>query len=231
MLANINPSTSAQRMPAALASAGEGRQGRVAPSSSKRKARKRRRADRGGRTGPLAPKASSRAAAGPGHGASDRGGPAAPGLLERARARAAAQASYQPRAQGFASTLKRQGERPRGPFGGVPVSEFAIFAGIVAAVYGFLSGALAPLIAGLAICALGVLELTAREHFSGFRSHTTLLAAVPAVLVEAGLALGVGEPREHILILVPVAPVFALSFWRLRRRFLAARQRRLAARG
>lgn len=199
----------------------------MAPSSSKHRARKRRSAGRGARARPLAPERGARPLVGERVGqAAPAGGEPLAGLLARARARA-----RQPRAESHAATRRRQGERPPGPFGGVPVSEVAILAGIVAAVYGFLSGTVAPLVAGLAICALGVLELTAREHFSGFRSHTTLLAAVPAVLVEAGLALGFGEPRQHLLILIPVVPVFALSFWLLRRRFLTARQRRLAARG
>ena len=34
---------------------------------------------------------------------------------------------------------------------------------------------------GVVVCTLGVLEVTAREHFSGYRSHATLLAAIPAV--------------------------------------------------
>ena len=43
----------------------------------------------------------------------------------------------------------------------------------------------ALLATGLALGSLAGLELTIREHFSGFRSHTTLLAGAVAVLVLA----------------------------------------------
>ncbi|MGH2858891.1 MAG: hypothetical protein ACRDMJ_15560 [Solirubrobacteraceae bacterium] len=125
--------------------------------------------------------------------------------------------------------LGREGERPPGPFGGLPVSELAILAGLVAAVVGFIRGGHLALMVGLAICALGVIEITAREHFSGYRSHTALLAAIPAVAVEAGLALLVA-PGVRLALLVVVVPVFAVVFWLLRRRFMAARQRRVVAR-
>ncbi len=81
---------------------------------------------------------------------------------------------------------------------------------------------------GLILCLLGVTEVTSREHFSGYRSHTVLLAAVPAVVAEFVIALTVGPPRIKALLLVPVAGVFALCAWFLRRRFLVARQARLA---
>lgn len=124
--------------------------------------------------------------------------------------------------------LGREGERPEGPFGGLPVSEFAIFVGLIAAVVGFAQGAGAPLIVGLVVCALGVVEITAREHFSGYRSHTILLAAIPAVAVEAAIVIAFGEPRQRPLLLVVVVPVFGILFWLLRRRFAIARQARVA---
>ena len=80
---------------------------------------------------------------------------------------------------------------------------------------------------GAIVCALGVVEFTAREHFSGFRSHAALLAAVPAVLVETGIALVFGVPRQAGLLLLPVVPVFGVSFWLLRRTFQSARHARV----
>lgn len=124
--------------------------------------------------------------------------------------------------------LGREGERPPGWFGGVPVSEGAILIGIISAVVGFVSKAQPPLIAGIVLCVLGVVEITAREHFSGYRSHTALLAALPAVAVMAALVAGFGAPRQRLLLLVVVVPIFALLFWLLRRKFLAARQARVA---
>lgn len=120
------------------------------------------------------------------------------------------------------------GERPPGRFGGLPVSEIAILAGAVALVVGIINHGGPALIAGVVICLFGVVEVTTREHFSGYRSHTVLLAAIPAVAVEFLIALTVGPPAIRALLLVPVAAVFATCSWFLRRRFLVARQARLA---
>ena len=51
--------------------------------------------------------------------------------------------------------------------------------GVIALVIGFLNGGGPVVIVGLVIIGLGVLEVTAREHFTGYRSHSTLLAAIP----------------------------------------------------
>jgi hypothetical protein len=124
--------------------------------------------------------------------------------------------------------LGREGERPEGPFGGLPISELAILLGFIAFVVGFIQGGGAALIVGIIVCALGVVEITAREHFSGFRSHTALLAAIPAVALEALVVKLFGEPKQRALLLGVAVPVFAILFWLLRRRFLAARQARVA---
>jgi hypothetical protein len=108
------------------------------------------------------------------------------------------------------------------------VSEIAILVGTIAVVVGFVEGGGAPLVIGIIVLALGVIEVTAREHFSGYRSHSTLLAAVPAVAVEAVIVAVAGVPKQRGLLLVFVAPVFAVLFWFLRRRFMVARQARLA---
>jgi hypothetical protein len=125
-------------------------------------------------------------------------------------------------------SLGTYGERPRSIFDPIPVSEIAILAGLVAVVVGVLSGGGPALIVGAIVCGLGVVEFTAREHFSGYRSHASLLAAVPAVLVEVLLALFVGVPTRRVLLLAPVIPVFAFSFWLLHRAFANARHLRVA---
>ena len=127
-----------------------------------------------------------------------------------------------------ANPLGAYGERPRGLFGGLPISELAILGGAVALAVGVIRQGGPALIGGLVLCVLGVTEVTAREHFSGYRSHTILLAAVPAVVAEFVITLTVGPPRARVLLLVPVAAVFAVCAWLLRRRFLVARQARLA---
>lgn len=138
---------------------------------------------------------------------------------ERRAARDSAQASR---------TLGTYGERPRSIFNPIPVSEIAIFAGMIAVVVGFINQDNVALSVGAIVCALGVLEFTAREHFSGYRSHATLLAAFPAIIVEVLLAIFVGIPTQRILLLAPVVPVFALSFWLLHRSFAGARHARVA---
>jgi hypothetical protein len=124
-------------------------------------------------------------------------------------------------------TLGTVGERPAGLFGSVPVSEFAIFAGLVALVVGVIKHGGPALEVGIIVMALGVTEVTAREHLSGFRSHTTLLAFLPAVIVGALYALVIGAPRQRILLLVPAIPVFAACYWVLRRHFSVARHARV----
>ena len=120
------------------------------------------------------------------------------------------------------------GERPPGLFGAIPVSELAILIGGVGLIVGLLDRRESAIVVGSIVCALGVLEVTAREHFSGFRSHAALLAAFPALAVMFGVAAAFGTPSDRILLLIPVLPVFALCFWLLRRRFRFARHARLA---
>jgi hypothetical protein len=93
-------------------------------------------------------------------------------------------------------------------------------------VVGLINGGGPALIVGVIVCALGVIEITAREHFAGYRSHTILLAAIPAVGLEAAVVAVFGEPKPRLLVLIVVVPVYAVLFWFLRRRFMAARQAR-----
>jgi hypothetical protein len=120
------------------------------------------------------------------------------------------------------------GERPQSPFAGLPISELASFAGGVGLIVGLVRGGGPALIVGIVICTLGVVEITAREHFSGYRSHTILLAALPAVATEVAFVAIVGEPNPRLLLLAVIVPVYAVLFWLLRDRFAKARQARVA---
>ncbi len=131
-------------------------------------------------------------------------------------------------------SAKAYGERPPGLFGGFPVSELAILAGLVGVAVGFFGSNPTALVVGIVVCVLGVMEVTAREHFSGYRSHASLLAAVPAVALGIGLVaiIGHGSVRRGLegtnrTVLVVIIPVFALLYWLLRKRFWAARQARV----
>lgn len=93
---------------------------------------------------------------------------------------------------------------------------------------GMIRGGGPALYVGLIVLALGVVEFTAREHFSGYRSHTTLLAAIPALAVVTVLELTIGTASNRVALVVAGLPVFALLFYLLRRRFMTARQARIA---
>ncbi len=120
------------------------------------------------------------------------------------------------------------GERPESPFGGLPISEVLILVGAIGAVYGLASSVPAALAAGLVVCTLGVVEFSAREHFSGYRSHTTMLAAIPAIGAGIALIALLGGSLRQALLLAIVIPLFVVCFWQLRKRFRAARHARIA---
>jgi hypothetical protein len=119
-------------------------------------------------------------------------------------------------------------ERPPGLFGGIPVSEVAIFAGLIAVVVGYFNRGGPALVGGIVLCALGVVEVTSREHFAGFRSHSILLAAIPTVGVEFLLVQVMPSSWPRTTALIGDAIVFGLLFWPLRKRFARAHQARVA---
>ena len=147
---------------------------------------------------------------------------------DRRQSRAAKHAQAENARRRGARALGTEGERPRGLFGGVPVSEAAILGGLIAGLVGFVDHGTVAIIVGLIICGLGVMEVGGREHFSGFRSHSALLAGVPAVGVEAAIVYAFGDPHNRAWLILVVVPVFALFFWTLRHRFQIARQARVA---
>jgi hypothetical protein len=125
-------------------------------------------------------------------------------------------------------TLGTVGERPPSPFGGLPVSEVMIAAGLVAmVVWLFFRGSNVTLIVGIVVMTLGVLEVTAREHFSGYRSHAALLALIPSVAIGVVLVVVSGESAGHAPLLFVAIPLYALLFWPLRKRFQIARHARV----
>ncbi|HWD69952.1 MAG TPA: hypothetical protein VG293_07130 [Solirubrobacteraceae bacterium] len=156
-----------------------------------------------------------------------RGGAPRAVASNRRDARVARERRAQSASRQAGRVLGTVGERPPGIFGGVPVSEFAIFAGLVCLIVSLFNHGGSALELGIIVMGLGVTEVSAREHFSGFRSHTTLLALMPAVIVEALYALVIGVPNQRILLLVPVIPIFGVCFLLLRRHFRIARHARV----
>jgi hypothetical protein len=81
----------------------------------------------------------------------------------------------------------RAEERPPAPWGKFPLAELTILAGIILLIVGFISGSPTALGLGIVLGALGGLEVSIREHFAGYRSHSTLLAGTVFVVVTGGL--------------------------------------------
>jgi hypothetical protein len=104
----------------------------------------------------------------------------------------------------------------------------AILVGAVGVVVGLVAKAGPALVVGIIVVTLGVAEFSAREHFSGYRSHTTLLAGIPAVAIGVLLIALLGGSLDRSTLLFVVVPVFAILVWVLRKRFRAARQARVA---
>jgi hypothetical protein len=107
---------------------------------------------------------------------------------------------------------------PEAPWGSFPLVELVVFLGIVLLVVGFVAGGAQGtvlIVAGLGLASLGGLELAVREHFSGYRSHTTLLAALVAVVCLAILFLGASDLMAPVARIAVAAGVFGLAAWGL----------------
>lgn len=125
----------------------------------------------------------------------------------------------------------RTGERPPPPWGSFPLSELVVLLGIVLAVAGFIVGVeeargRTMFFAGIVLGALGGLETSVRDHFGGYRSHTTLLAGLLGfiAIVAMTFALGALAPSldgstAFIVAFVTGALVFAIAFPLFRRAF------------
>ena len=111
-------------------------------------------------------------------------------------------------------------ERPPAPWGSFPLAELTVLGGIVSLVIGVVSQSPTAIGIGVVLAALGGLEVSAREHFAGYRSHTTLLSGLVFVLVTGGLFYLAGLILATCLIAGAVA--FAVSFYILRRAFQRA---------
>jgi hypothetical protein len=154
-------------------------------------------------------------------------GAPAPGASSRAqrdqarRRRAeAAELGGQPR-RAYSRGRPSIDERPPPPWGSFPLSELAIFVSIVLIIGSFFvrgeTGGV-MFIAGLLLGTLAGLEVSIREHFAGFRSHSTLLAGSLAVITITVIALAAGTVFVPLLLAAGLA-VFGIAFWSLREAF------------
>jgi hypothetical protein len=81
-------------------------------------------------------------------------------------------------------------DRPPAAWGDFPLTEIVIFVGLVLLVVGFFippPQGFVMIAVGLALGSLAGLELSIREHFAAYRSHTLLLSAAVGVPVFGGL--------------------------------------------
>lgn len=114
----------------------------------------------------------------------------------------------------------RLAEAPPAPWSPFPLIEICILVGIIMIIIGFVDnssrrGALLGF--GFALVSLSAIELSIREHFAGFRSHTTILSAVCALVVCVPLFLFTKLPQEVLLVVAAV--VFGVAVAVLRSAF------------
>jgi hypothetical protein len=84
----------------------------------------------------------------------------------------------------IATRRAHPGGRPPAPWGDLPLSEIVVFVGLVLLIGGFFvppPQGFVMIAVGLALGSLAGLELSVREHFAGFRSHTLVLSAAVGI--------------------------------------------------
>jgi hypothetical protein len=111
-------------------------------------------------------------------------------------------------------------QRPPAPWGNAPLAELVILAGIVSLVIGVIGGNPTTIGVGVALAGLGGLEVAIREHFAGWRSHTTLLAGA-AFVFTTGLVFYAADQILAVALGVG-AIAFAIVFYLARRAFQRA---------
>jgi hypothetical protein len=105
-----------------------------------------------------------------------------------------------------APTLKAdRGEAPQPIWAPLPITEGLILIGLIGAVAGLATQSTGLLLGGLGLLVVSSLELAVREHLAGYRSHSSLIAAVVAMVSAAGLGLllnaaDVGLPQWPLLL-------------------------------
>jgi uncharacterized integral membrane protein len=95
-----------------------------------------------------------------------------------------------------------------------------ILAGVVSLIVGVVGGHPTAIGIGVALAGLGGMEVAIREHFAGYRSHTTLLAGAVFVFTVGGIYY---LADQVLAVALPIgAAVFAVAFYLARRAFQRA---------
>src|SRR4051794_22997354 len=115
-------------------------------------------------------------------------------------------------------------ERPKAPWHPVPLVELCVLVGIVLIVIGLIVGLESSrgqlaLVCGVLLASLGGLDTALREHFNGYRPHSSVLAGLPGVVAAAALFFA---NAPWIAVAAGAALVFALAFWIFRNAFRRA---------
>ena len=111
-------------------------------------------------------------------------------------------------------------DAPKAPWHPFPLAELCVLVGIIVLIVGFTSEGdrrLMLLVAGMSLASLAGLEVAVREHFAGYRSHSSLMGGLVAVLVAAPIYLLTDIPGEIILVVSVLAG--ALVFHLARKAF------------
>ena len=112
----------------------------------------------------------------------------------------------------------RREEAPPAPWGDKPLGEIAVFVGLVLVVIGFVARQPVLLIVGFVFVGLSAAELAVREHFAGYRSHSSLIAAALALIAGSVLRLAGAPPIPAGIVGLVVG---VAAFVALRRQFKA----------
>jgi len=133
------------------------------------------------------------------------------------------------------------GERPQAPWHPLPLSELLILVGAIGTVIGLdrLShGGIAhggpALFAGIAAVLIGTVEVTLREHLSGYRSHTLILTLLPLLVFHSAVVLVLASQTTvpkllNVGLLLVDAGLGTVLFKVLRARYVDARRERVFA--
>jgi hypothetical protein len=125
-----------------------------------------------------------------------------------------------------AAPRRKTREAPPAPWGSFPLTEIVILLALIFGIVGMIkfdtrSGKV-MVAAAMALGSLGGLEVSIREHFAGYRSHTSLLAAscgVGTMIIVSVIAGTAGLAILGLAVAVGVI-VFVLAFYGLRQAFI-----------
>jgi hypothetical protein len=113
----------------------------------------------------------------------------------------------------------RREDAPPAPWGRFPLVELCVLLALVLGVLGFVEGGRRGFVllgCAMVLGSLAGLELSIREHFAGYRSHSSVLAG--AVAVASGAALWFAHVPQVAILPIAVA-IFAAAFFAFREVF------------